>query len=208
MRFSYAMKNKISKKTDNHQLEIDEDIKNLVLARIMASSDDLRIAIGSVEFTKSEIIKSVKSQNKITGYDNEPLVSINEGKELLKRKIVYARSCDAANNLGELCIKNGTIAFVGYRKKYSIAYTHSGSNHPLNDEIAKLFIEPSNLIPISLLKGNSVKDAYRKSQEAMSRNFSFMLSTKATQVQRDAAPYLWINKKYQVTLGDSDAKIV
>lgn len=147
------------------------------------------------------------NENIIAGYDNEPLVSINDGNELLKRKIIYARSCDAANNLGELCIKNGTIAFVGYRKKYSIAYTHSGSSHPLNDEIAKLFIEPSNLIPISLLKGNSVKDAYRKSQEAMSRNFSFMLSTRATQAQRDAAPYLWINKKYQVTLGDSDAKI-
>lgn len=82
MRFSYAMKNKISKKTDNHQLEIDEDIKNLVLARIMASSDDLRIAIGSVEFTKSEIIKSVKSQNKI-------------GKEIMEIQMEYLR--DMAN---------------------------------------------------------------------------------------------------------------
>ena len=147
------------------------------------------------------------NEDVIAGYDNKLLVSINENTNLLKRKIIYARSCDAANNLGELCIKNGTIAFVGYKKKYSIAYTHSGSSHPLKDQIAKLFIEPSNLIPISLLKGNSVKDAYRKSQEAMSRNFSFMLSTRATQAERDAAPYLWINKKYQVVLGDSEAKI-
>lgn len=148
------------------------------------------------------------NENAITGYDNELLVSSDDNKELLAKKIIYARSCDAANNLGELCIKNGTIAFIGYKRKYSIAYTYSGSSHPLRDQLAKLFIEPSNLIPISLLKGNTVKDAYRKSQEAMSRNFSFMLSTRATQAQKDSAPYLWINKKYQVALGDSNASIV
>jgi len=41
----------------------------------------------------------------------------------------------------------------------------------------------------------------------MARNFSFMLSTNATQSQRDSAPYLWINKKYQVLLGDPNASI-
>ncbi len=147
------------------------------------------------------------NENTITGYDNKPLVSANDNENLLTKKIVYARSCDAANNLGELCIKNGTIAFIGYTRKYSIGYTHSSSNHPLKDELAKLFIEPSNLVPVSLLKGNTVKDAYRKSQEAMQRNFSFMLSEKANKAQKDAAPYLWINKKYQVALGDQEAKV-
>ena len=33
-------------------IELQEDIKNLVLARIIASSDDLRIAIGSIEYKK------------------------------------------------------------------------------------------------------------------------------------------------------------
>jgi len=143
----------------------------------------------------------------IAGYDNEPLISANKNEELLERKIVYARSCDAAENLGELCIKNNTLAFIGYKKKYTICYSHASVNHPLKDDIAKLFITPSNLIPISLLKGNTAKDAYRKSQESMARNFSFMLSTDATQAQRDAAPYLWINKKYQVLLGNPESKM-
>ena len=76
------MKNKSSIRIDNSQIEIDEDIKNLVLARIMASSDDLGVAIGSVEFTKNEIINSVKSQNKI-------------GKEIMEIQMEYLR--DMAN---------------------------------------------------------------------------------------------------------------
>lgn len=143
----------------------------------------------------------------IAGYDDEPLVAANKNEKLLEKKIVYARSCDAGDNLGELCIKKNTLAFIGYKKKYTICYSHASINHPLQDDIAKLFIIPSNLIPISLLKGNSAKDAYRKSQESMARNFSFMLSTNATQAQRDSAPYLWINKKYQVLLGDPNASM-
>lgn len=121
-------------------------------------------------------------------------------------KIVYVRSCNVAAGLGNTCIQIGTIAFIGYLKKYSLGYTPSSMFNPLGDRVAKLFLEPSNLIPISLIKGNSVKEAYRKSQTAMLRNFLFMLSTKATKEQRDAAPSLWRNRKYQVMLGDENSK--
>lgn len=143
----------------------------------------------------------------ITGYNNEPLVVANKNEKLLKKKIVYARSCDAAESLGKLCIKNGALVFIGYKKKYTICYSNSSITHPLQDDIAKLFITPSNLVPMSFLKGNTARDAYRKSQESMARNFSYMLSTRATLAQKDAAPYLWINRKYQVLLGDPNAKI-
>lgn len=146
------------------------------------------------------------NEDVITGYNNEPLVD-NENKNLLEKKIVYARSCDAAESLGELCVENNTLAFIGYKKKYTICYSDASATHPLRDDIAKLFITPSNLVPISFLKGNTAKNAFRKSQESMTRNFSYMLSTRATQAQRNAAPYLWINKKYQVLLGDPNASI-
>lgn len=141
----------------------------------------------------------------IMGYDNEPLVEAHKNERVLIKKIVYARSCDAASNVGELCIKSGTLAFIGYTKKFAVGYSPSKTTTPLYDPVARLFIEPSNLIPISLLKGNIVSEAFRKSQEAMMRNFRFMLSTKASESQKDAAPYLWINRKYQVLLGDKEA---
>lgn len=141
----------------------------------------------------------------ITGYDNKVLVRAGRNEKMLAKKIVYARSCDAANKLGQACIRHKTLAFVGYKRKYAIGYSPSKITTPLKDKVARLFIEPSNLVPISLLKGNTVKDTYKKSQNAMWRNFLFMLSTKASQAQKDAAPYLWVNRKYQVALGDQEA---
>ena len=80
-------------------------------------------------------------------------------------------------------------------------------NHPLTDEVAKLFLEPSNLIAISVIKGNTACEAYKRSQEAMMKNFFFMLSSNATFNQRDAAAYLWANRRNQVVFGDENAKL-
>lgn len=145
------------------------------------------------------------NETTITGHDNKSLVEIGKNEKILAKKIIYARSCNAANKLGLACVKHHALAFIGYKRKFAVGYNPSKITNPLKDEIAKLFIEPSNLIPISLLKGNTVKKAYEKSQNAMWRNFMFMLSTKASPNQKDAAPYLWINKKYQVALGNQEA---
>lgn len=142
----------------------------------------------------------------VTGYDNEVLIEAGKNEKILAEKIIYARSCDAANKLGQVCVDHNTLAFIGYKRKYAIGYSPSKITNPLKDKIAKLFIEPSNLVPISLLKGNSVKGSYKKSQDAMRRNLLFMHSTKASPSQKDAAPYLWINRKYQVALGNQEAR--
>lgn len=146
-------------------------------------------------------------ENRIAGDKDEIIIESGVNEQLLDGKIIYVRSCNVAAGLGNTCIQNGTIAFIGYLKRYSLGYTPSSMFHPLGDKVAKLFLEPSNLILVSLIKGNSVKEAHRKSQEAMLRNFLFMLSTKATKEQRDAAPSLWRNRKYQVVLGDEGAKV-
>lgn len=146
------------------------------------------------------------NENCIAGDKDEVIIKSGVNEQLLDGKIVYVRSCNVAAGLGNTCTQNGTIAFIGYLKRYSLGYTPSSMFNPLGDRVAKLFLEPSNLIPIGLIKGNSVKEAYRKSQTAMLKNFLFMLSTKATKEQRDAAPSLWRNRKYQVVLGDENAK--
>lgn len=45
--------------------EMQEDIKKLVLARIKATSDDLSISIGSTEYSKEEILKSVEKGDEL-----------------------------------------------------------------------------------------------------------------------------------------------
>lgn len=143
----------------------------------------------------------------IAGYRDEIIVEVGVNEDLLSGSVVYVRSCNVAAELGVVSVEQGAVAFIGYLKKYSLGYTPSSTYYPLRDKVARLFLEPSNLVPISLVKGNSVKKTYEKSQAAMLRNFQFMLSTKATKEQRDAAPSLWRNRKYQVVLGDENAKL-
>ena len=147
------------------------------------------------------------SAERITGYDNETLIQVGEEIKLLSEKIIYARSCEAGQKLGPALAKKGANSFIGYQRNFFLCYSQKSISQPLNDKIAKIFLEPSNLVPISLLKGSTAKQSYQKSQKAMLRNFRYLLSSKASLIQRDAAPYLWINRKYQVILGKTSAKI-
>lgn len=62
--------------------ELQEDIKKLVLARIKAASDDLSISIGSTEYTKDEILKSVEKGDEV-------------GKEIMDIQMEYLRDMAA-----------------------------------------------------------------------------------------------------------------
>lgn len=144
--------------------------------------------------------------SQIAGYDNEIIIS-GSNLSIFRDKIVYARSCNSALGLGLKMVKKGAKAFIGYKRKFWLAYLQSKISIPLSDKVARLFLEPSNLIPISLIKGNTVQNSFRKSQEAIGRNFRHMLSTRATTEQKDAAPYLWINMKYQTVIGNKSASV-
>lgn len=147
------------------------------------------------------------SNRAIAGNNGEPIVEAGENEGLLRGKIVYTRCCNAAALLGLLAVKKGASAFMGYKKSYVFATLNSCVTRPLTDIVAKLFLEASNLIPISLLKGNTVQEADRKSKRAMNTNLRFMLSGAATQAQKDAAPHMWNNITCQVVLGDGSAKM-
>jgi hypothetical protein len=121
--------------------------------------------------------------------------------------VVYTRCCNAAALLGPMAVKKGALAFIGYNKSYVFATSGSCITRPLTDAVAKLFLEASNLIPISLVKGNTASEADRKSKRAMGANLRFMLSGAATQAQKDAAPLMWNNLTCQVVLGDGNAKM-
>lgn len=140
------------------------------------------------------------------GQDDEVLVDVNESS-ILFGAIIYARSCEAAGKLGPQSVKNGAVAFIGYSQNFTVGYTPEKVTRPLEDPVAKLFLELSNLIPISILKGNKVQEAHLKSQKAMFKNLMFMLSSRASNSQKDSASCLWRNMKYQTVCGNGDARI-
>lgn len=73
--------------------------------------------------------------------------------------------------------------------------------------MAKLFLEPSNLIPTTLLKGHTVGEAHERAKQEMIKNFRKMISSASTFEERYAARWLWSDIRSQVIIGDHNASL-
>lgn len=140
----------------------------------------------------------------ITGSNEEPLVDMTSR---IVSSVIYARSCDAGKLLGHELVSKGTKCFIGYQRRFTFMTYTDKSSKPLEDSLAALFIEPSNLVVSTLLKGHSTKQSYLRSQKAMRKNFRKMVSSEASYEERYAAKWLWANIKSQVLLGSQTSKI-
>lgn len=147
------------------------------------------------------------NENTLGGHDDDPILINGINHTVTASAIVYAISCSCASNLGPACVSAGAKAFVGYNRPYFLFTDDSSSTHPLNDSVAKLFLEPSNLLMTALIKGKSVGDAYGKSRENLIKKFRYAISSQATQDQRDVAPNLYFNLQSFVVHGDLDATV-
>ncbi len=147
------------------------------------------------------------SKSHVAGFENEVLVDLSNCKDLFANKIIYARCCESGAQLGACSVANGARAYIGYSKKFFLLCSSENITRPLTDKIAKLFLDPSNLIPISILKGNSVEIAHRKSISQMLRNVSYSLSSAATDEMKACAPLLLYDIRCQTLHGDKNACI-
>jgi hypothetical protein len=141
---------------------------------------------------------------RIAGHENDILV---DSASSLPHTVMYARSCDAAQVLGRQLVSKGTQTFIGYTRKFICGYSPDKVWRPLEDPIARLFLEPSNLVASTLIKGHSAQEAHERSRTAMYKNFRKMLSSAASFEERYAARWLWSNINCQVLLGDTEATI-
>ena len=135
----------------------------------------------------------------VAGHENEIIID----KECnLKIQIIYARSCEAALILGPSLVSRSVDTFIGYTRKFIFGYDPSKCYKPLDDVLAKLFLEPSNLVASTIIKGHPAREANKRSKDAMYKNFRKMISSRATYEERFAARWLWSNINSQVVLGD------
>lgn len=65
-------------KSQQKESRIDEDLKNLVIERIKASSSDIKVSIGTSEYSKEEMLRNVEEENEI-------------GREIVDIQIEYLR---------------------------------------------------------------------------------------------------------------------
>ncbi len=147
------------------------------------------------------------NETTITGFNDENLIQIDENEKLLSGKIAYVVSCKSAKKLGPQCVDSGTKAYIGYIDDFTFMLDETKISKPLEDKTAQLFLEPSNQIAISLLKGNSAGDSYKKSQEFFQRNIRRLLTSETASSDKGVLPFLFWDMKNQVCIGDQNAAI-
>lgn len=135
----------------------------------------------------------------IAGQDDETLISVNVNDHLLKDKIIFVRACSAAKILGPNTIKLGAKGFVGYKELFVFLSGKDSSAKPLHDEIARPFLECSNQVGLSLIKGHPANTANENSIKVYQKVISKMLNSEVSNVS--SIPFLVWNMMNQVSYG-------
>lgn len=153
------------------------------------------------------ILNGHGSSEIVAGYNNEPLLSTDDSCGNLVGKIIYIRSCNCGNELGNYLIHNDVKVFIGYKRKFMFFRDTTFTTRPLSDPVAKLFLEPSNLVATTLIKGHTAVEAHNRSRRIMSKTVRKLVSSEATTEERLFASMLWSNMQGQVLLGNPETTI-
>lgn len=145
------------------------------------------------------------NDDRVTGYNNEVLLAAGENEQLLTSKIVYALSCRSGKKLGIKSIEAGSLGYIGYDDDFVFVIDDHRLAAPLEDKTAQLFLEPSNQVMISLLKGNSIKKSHTKSKRAFRANAIKLASSESQ--DNSLIPFLFWDMQHQVCLGNPDASL-
>ncbi len=141
----------------------------------------------------------------VAGHNNEVLIEAGENEDVLDSKIVYALSCKSGKKLGPESIKKGATVYMGYDDDFIFIADPNKISDPLSDKIAGLFLEASNQIIISLIKGHSAKDCHERSKRIFARNAA-KVATGGSKEYLLASYLLW-NAQHQVCLGNQNATL-
>jgi hypothetical protein len=163
---------------------------------------------GRVRKTKPELVVLNGHGNPrcVTGHDNEPLVD-DKNSTILKETITYARSCSSAQILGQLCVKNGAKAYIGYVQPFIVFFDDTKLQHPLEDEVVANFLEPSNQVVISLLKGHTASEASERSKELSKKKMLKLMSSDAPPEAGVYLQFVRYNMLNQQCIGDPNATL-
>ena len=143
------------------------------------------------------------SPDSICGHNDEVIIQEGDNHFLLKNKIVYSLSCSSAAGIG-MEVSDEKSTFIGYLHDFGLGMDTRCQASIHRDERAKMFLEPSNLLVQSLLKGNSAQEAVEKAKELMKRNLS-LLRTDSAPDAKDYIPYLFNNYIALTVLGKGEA---
>lgn len=143
----------------------------------------------------------------VTGYNDEPLLISGKNDDLCLESIIYIRSCSAAKTLGVSLIQQSVKACIGYNTKFGFMRLIEKERDPLSNPLVKLYLEPSNIVATTLLKGHTSLDAHLRGLGEMKKNLRKLLSSENPFTDSTGIVLLWSNIRGQVLLGDPNAVI-
>ncbi len=192
----------------SRQIEEEADDKGIKLKGLKdekVTREGLEEVITKLDY-KMIVFNGHGSSNAIEGYKEE-IVKVGINDDLLRERIVYARSCHVAKELGKECTKDTRYGcFIGYDRPFQFYVDIRCTTNPLRDNTAKLFLEPSNLVPISIIKGNSTSNANENSKRQLLKNIKKILRNLDSESFK-IAEALWNNYEGQVLLGNPDVNL-
>ncbi len=136
--------------------------------------------------------------DRLCGQNDEVLLQSGDNEGLLRSKIVYTLSCQTAKKLGPAAVAKGATAYLGYDEDFVFFTRKEKESKPLGDDRAKLFLEPSNQLVISLLKNYSPVQAHQRSKKAFAKNIEDLLTGKLP--EKYLVRYLFWDMRHQVCL--------
>src|SRR3989344_6107208 len=143
----------------------------------------------------------------ICGQDDQILVKAGDNHDILQGKITYSVSCSSGKELGPEVIKDGKSTFIGYEKEFVLLGNLRYKGKLNDDPIAKPFMESSNLVLLSLLKGNKAKESSDRSKAKFEEHVSKLSSSTADFDTLRAMQALRWNARHQVCLGNQNASL-
>lgn len=153
----------------------NKEIKIIDLSESRANRKEFQSVIAKMN-PQLVILNGHGSSDQITGQNGEVLIKVGDNEGVLKGKIVYALSCKTSQALGPASVKKGCISYIGYSEDFTFWFKNP---RPLDDKWAPLFLEPSNYIPIGLIKGHSVKEVFEKAKSLYLKNIQMLIATKS-----------------------------
>ena len=124
------------------------------------------------------ILNGHGNKDEVTGNDNETLIETNTNAEILADKITYALSCQSAKNLGAKVGSYPNTTYIGYKEDFAFVRLEKYGRKPTEDALAGFFLEPSNAIVISLIKGHNTGDSFIAASKNLPKIFRCFLLVK------------------------------
>ena len=148
------------------------------------------------------------NDNCVTGHNNEELVITDDNHTILNGTITYALSCNSSKGLGKRVAEDSTATYIGYDDEFIFLIGKDFISKPIEDPQARPFMESSNQLVVSLLKGHSTSDARQRAKDKYIENYHRLSSSSSDSNSLQAAQFLWWNMRNLKCLGCQNSKIL